>query len=79
MRRYLGRRQMAAITGRFLAWEFELKDEAGHTTALIDRCEGRAAASALVSAQSQALSDRCLALTAQSRPCTPRVLLVAFQ
>lgn len=28
---------MAAITGNFLAWEFELKDEAGNTMALIDR------------------------------------------
>lgn len=26
---YLGRRQFASINGSFLAWEFELKDEAG--------------------------------------------------
>ncbi|KIZ02989.1 Phospholipid scramblase family protein [Monoraphidium neglectum] len=34
---YLDRRQMAAISGSFLAWEFELKDAAGNTMALIDR------------------------------------------
>lgn len=34
---YLGRRQMAQISGGLLAWEFELKDEAGRTLALIDR------------------------------------------
>jgi hypothetical protein len=36
---YLGRRQFAAISGGFLAWEFELKDAQGNTLALIDRCE----------------------------------------
>eukprot|EP00197_Chlamydomonas_leiostraca_P013131 CAMPEP_0202872482 /NCGR_PEP_ID=MMETSP1391-20130828/21300_1 /ASSEMBLY_ACC=CAM_ASM_000867 /TAXON_ID=1034604 /ORGANISM="Chlamydomonas leiostraca, Strain SAG 11-49" /LENGTH=518 /DNA_ID=CAMNT_0049553531 /DNA_START=71 /DNA_END=1624 /DNA_ORIENTATION=+ len=34
---YLGARQFAAISGTFLAWEFELKDEKGGTLALIDR------------------------------------------
>lgn len=34
---YLDRRQFAAITGSFLAWEFELKDAQGGTLALIDR------------------------------------------
>jgi hypothetical protein len=28
----------AAIDGGLLAWEFELKDAAGNTLALIDRC-----------------------------------------
>ena len=32
-----GGRQFAEISGGFLAWEFELKDEAGGTLALIDR------------------------------------------
>jgi hypothetical protein len=35
---YLGRRQFAAISGGFLAWEFELKDAQDNTLALIDRC-----------------------------------------
>lgn len=35
---FLGRRQFAAIDGGLLAWEFELKDAAGNTLALIDRC-----------------------------------------
>jgi hypothetical protein len=35
---YLGRRQFAAISGGFLAWEFELKDAQNNTLALIDRC-----------------------------------------
>jgi len=34
---YQGKRQFASITGSFLAWEFELKDEHGGTLALIDR------------------------------------------
>lgn len=34
---FMGRRQFAAIDGPFLAWEFELKDAAGNTLALIDR------------------------------------------
>mmetsp|Transcript_6526 Transcript_6526/g.18209 ORF Transcript_6526/g.18209 Transcript_6526/m.18209 type:complete len:414 (-) Transcript_6526:288-1529(-) len=34
---YLDKRQFASITGSFLAWEFELKDENGGTLALIDR------------------------------------------
>lgn len=34
---YIGKRQFAAISGNFLAWEFELKDEKGGTLALIDR------------------------------------------
>ncbi|KAF6252183.1 Scramblase-domain-containing protein [Scenedesmus sp. NREL 46B-D3] len=34
---YLGRRQFAAISGGFLAWEFELKDAQNNTLALIDR------------------------------------------
>ena len=31
------RHQFAAVQGGLLAWEFELKDEAGGTLALIDR------------------------------------------
>ena len=34
---YLGKKQFASITGSFLAWEFELKNENGGTLALIDR------------------------------------------
>jgi hypothetical protein len=34
---YIGKKQFAAISGTFLAWEFELKDETGGTLALIDR------------------------------------------
>lgn len=34
---FLGKRQFAAIDGGFLAWEFELKDAAGNTLALVDR------------------------------------------
>lgn len=34
---YLGRRQFAAIEGGLLAWDFELRDQAGQTLALIDR------------------------------------------
>lgn len=37
---FIGRRQFAAIDGPLLAWEFELKDAAGNTLALIDRCVG---------------------------------------
>lgn len=33
----LGSRQFAAVSAPLLAWEFELKDEAGGTLALIDR------------------------------------------
>ena len=34
---YLEKKQFAAITGNFLAWEFELKDGNGGTLGLIDR------------------------------------------
>jgi hypothetical protein len=34
---FLGKRQFATIQGGFLAWDFELKDAAGGTLALIDR------------------------------------------
>lgn len=34
---YLEKKQFAAITGNFLAWEFELKDDKGGTLGLIDR------------------------------------------
>eukprot|EP01025_Chloroclados_australasicus_P055600 TRINITY_DN6776_c0_g2_i12.p1 TRINITY_DN6776_c0_g2~~TRINITY_DN6776_c0_g2_i12.p1 ORF type:complete len:483 (+),score=71.66 TRINITY_DN6776_c0_g2_i12:2459-3907(+) len=34
---YLDKRQFAQISGNFLAWEFELKDNEGGTLALIDR------------------------------------------
>ncbi|KAG2502141.1 hypothetical protein HYH03_000629 [Edaphochlamys debaryana] len=34
---YMGKSQFAAITGTFLAWEFELKDSQGATLALVDR------------------------------------------
>lgn len=34
---YLGKQQFASISGTFLAWEFELKDDQGGTLALIDR------------------------------------------
>ncbi|KAL6745543.1 Scramblase-domain-containing protein [Haematococcus lacustris] len=34
---YLGNKQFASISGNFLAWEFELKDEQGGTLALVDR------------------------------------------
>ncbi|RMZ52650.1 hypothetical protein APUTEX25_000769 [Auxenochlorella protothecoides] len=34
---FVGSRQFSAIGGGFLAWDFELKDEAGNTMALIDR------------------------------------------
>ncbi|KAG2438624.1 hypothetical protein HXX76_005172 [Chlamydomonas incerta] len=34
---YMGKSQFAAISGTFLAWEFELKDVQGGTLALVDR------------------------------------------
>ncbi|GAX76018.1 hypothetical protein CEUSTIGMA_g3461.t1 [Chlamydomonas eustigma] len=34
---YMNKKQFASITGNFLAWEFELKDERGGTLGLIDR------------------------------------------
>ena len=34
---YLGKDQFAAISGNFLAWEFELLDSEGRTLAMIDR------------------------------------------
>eukprot|EP00198_Chlamydomonas_reinhardtii_P007189 XP_001696525.1 phospholipid scramblase [Chlamydomonas reinhardtii] len=34
---YMGKSQFAAISGTFLAWEFELKDSQGGTLALVDR------------------------------------------
>ncbi|GLC40982.1 hypothetical protein PLESTB_000960200 [Pleodorina starrii] len=34
---YLQKSQFAAISGNFLAWEFELKDSSGGTLALVDR------------------------------------------
>ncbi|KXZ45777.1 hypothetical protein GPECTOR_50g570 [Gonium pectorale] len=34
---YMDKSQFAAISGTFLAWEFELKDSAGGTLALVDR------------------------------------------
>jgi len=34
---YLNKKQFASITGSFLAWEFELKDDEGRSLAFIDR------------------------------------------
>lgn len=34
---YMNKTQFASISGNFLAWEFELKDQHGGTLALVDR------------------------------------------